>query len=188
LHSMAALMTGLYPHVVDHTFELHQRRGPFVDPAFHSIAERLATGGYHTAGFVSNLFLRARNGFAPGFEHYDDTSGMYFWGANGRTRRADDAVDPALAWLAPAQAPFFRSVHLMDPHPPYEPAAPAPWEAAEPATFAAFEEAYGTLDIPGYTRRLEELGTGRRPFQPGELAYLVGRYDAEIWQSDRAIG
>src|SRR5262249_28904656 len=169
LHSMAALMTGLYPHVVDRAFELHEGRGPFVDPAFHALAERLAAGGYHTAGFVSNLFLRARNGFAQGFEHYDDTSGMYFWGANGRTRRAEDVVDPAIAWLATAEPPFFLWIHLRDPHPPYEPAAPAPWEAAESATFAAFDEEYGALDITGYTRRLEELGTGRRRFEPGEL-------------------
>jgi arylsulfatase A-like enzyme len=188
LHSMAALMTGLYPHVVDRTFELHERRGPFVDSAFHALAERLAAGGYHTAGFVSNLFLRARNGFAQGFEHYDDTSGMYFWGASGRDRQAGDVVDPAIAWLTHAEPPFFLWVHLMDPHHPYEPAAPEPWEAAGSTTFTALAEEYGTLDIPGYTRRLEELGTGRRPFKPGELAYLVGRYDAEIRQSDRAIG
>src|SRR5262249_3459981 len=46
----------------------------------------------------------------------------------------------------------------------------------------------GPLDTPGYARRVEELATGRRRFEPGELACLVGRYDAEIWQSDRAIG
>jgi arylsulfatase A-like enzyme len=188
LHSMAALMTGLYPHVVDHTFEQRERHGPFLDSAFHALAERLGAGGYHTAGFVSNLFLRARNGFAQGFEHYDDTSGMYFWGASGRSRRGTDVVTPAIAWLEHAEPPFFLWVHLMDPHHPYEPAAPAPWEAADSATFAAFDREYGALDIPGYTRRLEELGTGRRRFQPGELAYLVGRYDAEIHQSDHAIG
>jgi arylsulfatase A-like enzyme len=188
LHSMAALMTGLYPHVVDRTFELREGRGPFVDSAFHALAERLAAGGYHTGGFVSNPFLRARNGFAQGFEHYDDTSGMYFWGASGRTRQAEDVVDPAIAWLAQAEPPFFLWIHVMDPHHPYEPAVPAPWEEAASTTFTAFDEEYGTLDIPGYTRRLEELGTGRRRFQPGELDYLVGRYDAEIRQSDRAIG
>jgi arylsulfatase A-like enzyme len=187
LHSIAALMTGLYPHVVDRTFELRERRGPFLDSAFHALAERLAAGGYHTAGFVSNLFLRARNGFAQGFEHYDDTSGMYFWGESGRSRRAKDVVGPAIAWLAHAEPPFFLWVHLMDPHHPYEPAAPEAWEGAKSPTFTAFDREYAQLDIPGYTRRLEELGTGRRPFAPGELAYLVGRYDAEIRQSDRAI-
>ena len=187
LHSIAALMTGLYPHVVDRTFELRERRGPFLDSAYHALAERLAAGGYHTAGFVSNLFLRARNGFGQGFEHYDDTSGMYFWGASGRSRRAKDVVDPAIAWLAHAEPPFFLWVHVMDPHHPYEPAAPEPWEGAGSPTFIAFDQEYGELDISGYTRRLEELGTGRRPFAPGELAYLVGRYDAEIRQSDRAI-
>jgi arylsulfatase A-like enzyme len=188
LHSIAALMTGLYPHVVDRTFELRERRGPFLDSAFHALAERLAAGGYHTAGFVSNLFLRARNGFAQGFEHYDDTSGMYFWGASGRSRQATDVVDPAIDWLVHAESPFFLWVHVMDPHHPYEPAAPEPWEEAESPTFTAFDREYGQLDVSGYTRRLEELGTGRRPFAPGELDYLVGRYDAEIRQSDRAIG
>src|SRR5262249_56459867 len=151
LHSMAALMTGLYPHVIDRTFELHDRRGPFVDPAFHALAERLAAGGYHTAGFVSNLFLRARNGFAQGFEHYDDTSGMYFWGASGRTRQPEDVVDPAIAWLAQAEPPFFLWIHLMDPHHPYEPAAPAAWEEAESSTLTAVAEEYRDPDIPEST-------------------------------------
>jgi len=188
LHSMAALMTGLYPHVVDHTFEQRERRGPFLDSAFHALAERLGAGGYHTAGFVSNLFLRARNGFGQGFEHYDDTSGMYFWGADGQRRRGMDVVTPAIAWLEHAEPPFFLWVHLMDPHHPYEPAAPATWEGADSSTFAAFDREYGVLDVQAYTRRLEELGTGRRRFEPGELAYLVGRYDAAIHQSDHAIG
>src|SRR5262249_4583416 len=188
LHSMAALMTGLYPHVVDHAFELRDKHGPFLNSAYHALAERLAAGGYHTAGFVSNLFLRARNGFAQGFELYDDTSGMYLWGESGRKRRATDVVDPAIAWLAHANPPFFLWVHLMDPHHPYEPAAPAPWEEAESATFKSYQRTYDGLEIVDYTRRLEDLGTGRRSFAPGELDYLVGRYDAEIRQADSAVG
>src|SRR5262249_57979223 len=104
-------------------------------------------------------------GCARGLEHYYDPWGMYFGGARGRTSQAEEVVDPAIAWLAQAEPPFFLWIHVMDPHHPYEPAVPAPWEEAASTTFTAFDEQYGTLDVPGYTRRLAELGTGRRRFQ-----------------------
>ncbi|HJQ85172.1 MAG TPA: sulfatase, partial [Candidatus Binatia bacterium] len=184
LHSLASLMTGLYPPTLDREFAQRERRGPFLGSAFHTLAERLAAAGYDTAGFVSNVYLRGDNGFAQGFRHYDDRSGMFWAGAEGRGKRAQHVVDPAVAWLATAVRPFFLWVHLMDPHHPYEPAAPGPWEDAAPAHAAA----YDGLPLEAYTRRLQELRPGRRAASAGEIAYLVGRYDAEILHADRQLG
>jgi len=185
LHSVASLMTGLYPHVLDRDFENRSERGSFLGSAFHTLAERLAAGGYDTAGFVSNVFLKHENGFAQGFRHFDDRSGMFWWGPAGRARRAEHVVEPALAWLERAEPPFFLWVHVMDPHHPYEPAATAPWEDESQA--APHATSYGALSLNAYTQRLKDLRTGRRQAARGELAYLVGRYDAEILQVDREL-
>ena len=183
LHSLASLMTGLYPHAFDAQVGT---RPAFLGPAFRTLAERLGAAGYDTAGFVSNVFLKEQNGFARGFRHFDDHSGMFLWGPSGRTRRAEHVVEPALAWLADAAPPFFLWVHVMDPHHPYEPATPGPWEdAAHAASHAA---RYGALSLEGYTQRLKDLRTGRRHAAQGEVTYLVGRYDAEILQVDRELG
>jgi len=185
LHSLASLMTGLYPHVLDKEFEDRGQAGAFIGSAFHTLAERLAAGGYDTAGFVSNLYLKQENGFGQGFRHFDDRSGMFWWGPKGRWKRAEHVVEPALAWLERAESPFFLWVHVMDPHHPYEPASAGPWEDGSRA--APHAAAYGALSIRGYTQRLKDLRAGRPRATPEELAYLVGRYDAEILQVDREL-
>src|SRR5438094_817496 len=178
-------MTGLYPHVLDKEFEDRGQAGAFIGSAFHTLAERLAAGGYDTAGFVSNLYLKQENGFGQGFRHFDDRSGMFWWGPKGRWKRAEHVVEPALAWLERAESPFFLWVHVMDPHHPYEPASAGPWEDGSRA--APHAAAYGALSIRGYTQRLKDLRAGRPRATPEELAYLVGRYDAEILQVDREL-
>ena len=185
LHSLASLMTGLYPHVLDKEFEDRGQAGSFIGSGFHTLAERLAAGGYDTAGFVSNLYLKQENGFGQGFRHFDDRSGMFWWGPKGRWKRAEHVVEPALAWLERAESPFFLWVHVMDPHHPYEPASAGPWEDGSRA--APHAAAYGALSIRGYTQRLKDLRAGRPRATPEELAYLVGRYDAEILQVDREL-
>jgi len=182
VHSLASLMTGLYPHAFEAQLGAHPA---FLGPAFRTLAERLGAAGYDTAGFVSNVFLKEQNGFAQGFRHFDDHSGMFLWGPAGRTRRAEHVVAPALAWLAHAAPPFFLWVHVMDPHHPYEPATPGPWE--DPAQAAAHAARYDALSLQGYTQRLKDLRTGRRHAAQGEVTYLVGRYDAEILQVDREL-
>src|SRR5438132_10407745 len=185
LRSLASLMTGLYPHVLDMDFENRREKGSFLGSAFHTLAERLAAGGYDTAAFVSNIYLKQENGFAQGFRHFDDRSGMFWWGPAGRSKRAEHVIEPAIAWLERAESPFFLWVHVMDPHHPYEPAAAAPWEDGSRA--ASHAAAYGALSLNGYTQRLKDLRTGRRQAAQGELAYLVGRYDAEMLQVDREL-
>jgi len=185
LHSVASLMTGLYPQVLDREFESRKEGGSFLGSGFHTLAERLAASGYDTAAFVSNIYLKQENGFAQGFRHFDDRSGMFWWGPAGRAKRAEHVVEPALAWLDRAESPFFLWVHLMDPHHPYEPAARAPWENESQA--ASHATTYAALSLNAYTQRLKDLRTGRRQAAHGELAYLVGRYDAEILQVDREL-
>ena len=77
------------------------------------LTEALAASGYATAGFSTNGHLRIEQGFAQGFETFDQDSCM--WGT------AECVFGAALGWLdqhvaTPQARPFFLWVHLFDPH------------------------------------------------------------------------
>jgi arylsulfatase A-like enzyme len=110
---------------------------------------------------------------------------MFWAGSAGRWKRAQHVVDPAVEWLEHAAPPFFLWVHVMDPHHPYEPPIPGPWE--DPSRDAVHADSYERLTINEQTQRLKDLRTDRRLPTKGEIAYLVGRYDAEILHADREL-
>lgn len=95
------------------------------------LAEILRDAGYRTGAFVSASVLNGIFGLDRGFEAHDDTMSRQGGGHDEsiRERRADSAVDAALAWLeAQKEGPYFCWVHLFDPHLPYEPPEPKPGE------------------------------------------------------------
>ncbi|MEL7058497.1 MAG: sulfatase [Acidobacteriota bacterium] len=186
--SMASMLAGLYPHVLE--IERGQRGGgAFVADGFHLLAERLAAAGYATAGVITNPYLRATNGFGQGFEFFDEST-VFGHDRVGRTRNAAEATDVALRWLRRRvdDRPFFLWLHLLDPHHPYEPAEAAPWEPIDTAPWQALDAEYRALSVANQTARFEALADGSRTLQPGELDYLLGRYDAEIRFTDLQIG
>jgi arylsulfatase A-like enzyme len=77
-----------------------------------TIAEVLRAEGYATAGISTNGHLRVEQGFAQGFDRFDQTSCM--WGS------AACALGRARAWIeergSAAEAPLFLWIHLFDPH------------------------------------------------------------------------
>jgi arylsulfatase len=80
---------------------------------YTTLTEILADHGYATAGFSTNGHLRAEQGFAQGFEIFDQESCM--WGT------AACIFERAVAWLdgyveRKRDRPFFLWVHLFDPH------------------------------------------------------------------------
>lgn len=122
LPSHSSLFTGLLPgeHGVRDNLGFH------LDDAYETLAERLKTHGYQTAGVVSAMVLRQETGVAQGFDTYDDD----FFG-DGTTavtqfaeRRGDASLERLQTWLAQhAQGPFFAFFHLFEPHAPYAPPA-----------------------------------------------------------------
>ncbi|TMA34003.1 MAG: hypothetical protein E6J79_17275 [Deltaproteobacteria bacterium] len=142
--SVATILTGLYPasHGAVHKADILPDR---VD----TLAEMLARGGYHTAGFADNVNVSGAFNFQQGFDDFRYLAPSFFFGAseaaaqltlyNGlrlvRERFFAHAVDvhhyyqPAevvtaevKAWLASPAArhePFFVFAHYMDPHDPY---------------------------------------------------------------------
>lgn len=194
--SMASMMTGLYPHVIE--IERGRggrgRQGAFVSDGFHLLAERLGAAGYDTAAFITNPYLRAVNGFGQGFETYDE-SALYGGVGETRLRNAADVVDAAERWLderrlpeRSSTAPFFLWVHILDPHHPYESVEPGPWEDVESERFQAFDADYRAMAVDAMTAHFEALAAGETEWREGELEYLIGRYDAEILWSDRQVG
>ena len=74
-----------------------------------TLAEALRDRGYTTAGFSSNGHLVRAQGFAQGFDHFDERC---LW------ERADCVNARVAEWLAagPPRRPFFLWVHYFDPH------------------------------------------------------------------------
>lgn len=182
--SMASMLTGLQPWSLASVHRKASTDAPYLADGFHTLAERLQAAGYDTAGFVSNPGLRRSAGHAQGFAHWDEESG--FAEVPGRTQSADAIVDAAIAWLPRAHPPFFLWVHVMDPHHPYTPVVAGPWEHPGDPGFERFRNAYAARDTAAWSERLLGVSDGDA-LEPGELAFLIGRYDAEIRATDAAL-
>jgi arylsulfatase A-like enzyme len=168
--SHATMLTSLYPRT--HGFV---KNGLFLDPRILTLPEILKDSGYRTAAIVSSFPLAAKFGFDQGFDLYDDE----FEGREGDpTRRewegtvvegyfdrdAQVTSDRASEWLRSQRQrvePFFLWVHYFDPHSPYSPA-----------------ESHRRLFLPA---------SGSDP-PPGSLEHTVALYDAEIRETDDALG
>jgi arylsulfatase A-like enzyme len=146
LPSHASMFTGRFPH--DLSADL---KSP-LDAQYPTLAERLTSAGFVTAGFASNgFYANKENGLARGFLHYEDyvvSPGEIFVAtAFGRAlikdnrlrrivgyyemvggRSADDISSSFLSWLdRRPNRPFFAFLNYFDAHEPYLP--PEPWRS-----------------------------------------------------------
>ena len=142
--SIASILSGLYPssHGAVHKADLLTDR-------VETLAEVLAKGGYHTAGFPNNINVSPAFGFGQGFAEYHYLAPDLFFYADEAAaeltlysglrlvrerffvryvnvhfyyRPAEYVVDRVRAWLdgpTAAKPPFFLYLHFMDPHDPY---------------------------------------------------------------------
>jgi arylsulfatase A-like enzyme len=160
LPAHVSMLTGLMPSthgVEDKTDALAE--------STRTLADVLRARGLHTGGFASHVYLKAKYGFAKGFDTYDVEP----------DRRAEGTTARALEWLAQrGDAPFFLFVHYFDPHWPYR--APAP-----------HGQAFGDADF--------ELGTLAKLYpyystpMPADVARDVKKlYDGEIFYTDHHVG
>ena len=191
--SVASLLTGLHPSVHGLTGGIRWDGAPtasgglpFVtqralSPAVATLPRLLHAHGFHTAGFVSNVYLSAVFGFAQGFDLYRDERDDYAEDVMTHKRRGEVTIGQVHEWLATGpREPFFLLVHLNDPHWPYDPPA-----------------AFGGEWIAGYDGPLTPAQTGLliesegRPIHgltARDVAYLVGLYDGEIRHADHCLG
>jgi arylsulfatase A-like enzyme/lipopolysaccharide biosynthesis regulator YciM len=124
LPAHSSIMTGTYPPL----HGVRENVGHVLDDRLPTLAERLAAGGWTTAGFVSAFVLDSRWGIARGFETYFDRFDLgekpeANLGAVQRDGR--ETLDETIRWLDEIpEKPFFLWLHLFDPHDPYTPSEP----------------------------------------------------------------
>jgi arylsulfatase len=172
--SMASIMTGRYP-------KSHGARGLFsaLSQANLTVAEILKEGGYDTAAFASNLFLRPGQGFEQGFDRYDNPARR--WEGNS----AEAISRAAMEWLRsrPTDRPFFLWVHYLDPHWTYRPAPP--FDRRFDPDFTGPFTLYEDLESNRVTKG-QVIFENRLP--PRQVEHVAALYDGEIAQTDAAIG
>jgi len=168
--------------VFSHTWTV----APRTRPAFRSIftgrwplpaltapnmAETFAAAGWSTAGFVANVHLIPRLGFADG----------YRWWEYEDSVPAAHQVDRTLSWLTDhAAEDALVFVHFMDPHVFYLP--PEPYKDRYTAGLA-------TTDLPErYNRWLVRRWEAEGRLTADHKALIEARYDAEIAYLDAQIG
>ncbi len=128
LPSHANIMTGATPS----SHGVHDNTNFIVRGGLLTLAEHLKGFGYATAAFVGAYPLDSRFGLDQGFDTYDDRFNRVGPTPNDSwTRRADDVLLSALAWLQGQRSPWFLWVHFWDPHDPYSPPEPYRTQYAE---------------------------------------------------------
>jgi arylsulfatase len=190
--SMPSLFTGQYPSrmgwfSIPSPFALRRQvTGVLLGPT-PTLAERLAAGGYRTAGIHSNPLLSRLFGYGRGFELFDD--GLFLADARLPARltrwayRVPQLVRvaghlPAAAvnrkagrWLGDHRAPFFLWLHYMDTHGPYcsRPGVPY-WRRV------------------GAQVRYQKAVSRPAAITPAEREQLLGHYRDQVRYADAQIG
>lgn len=189
LPSHASIFTGRYPH------ELSAGWSTPLDGSFPTLAERLTSVGYSTAGFAANLhYCSYEFGVTRGFSYYRDydVSGNEMWRSSALSSAfglwlvqrlggysapgrlfANRMNERLLAWfdnerLRDPKRPFFAFVNYYDAHGPYDPPAP-------------FDTMFTGREPP--TR-----DSGSRDFTKEEVDGLLDAYDGSIAYLDQQIG
>ncbi|MEL6546995.1 MAG: sulfatase-like hydrolase/transferase, partial [Myxococcota bacterium] len=185
--SMAAMLTGVH----NATFDASAGRLPLWGT---TLAEYLRDQGYETRAVVDNVILEPRNGFAQGFESFDQRSAFRFaftfpafrlwpievheWLRGAVYSAYDgstDVTDQAIRRLQHAQErPLLLYVHYMDPHAPYYQHSDQPDVSGESVNYYRFRD---------YLRE----GVDKPP-NPSQLSWLRGRYEQEVRHWDRDFG
>jgi len=167
LPSHASLFTGLYP------FEHQATHGRFrLGAQFETIAERLRSGGYLTAGFSCNPWVSRANGFAQGFDVFEEP---FRTAGTAADKGGEQAVAMITGWLTDHVAdettrdhPFFLFVNLLEAHLPYDPP---------------------TMGDGRFTvEQAEQYIIGNSSLPASDLARARSLYRAEIHYLDELVG
>jgi choline-sulfatase len=124
--SHVTLLSGLYP--AEHG--IRDNVSTALREDVPTLAERLKSAGFTTAGFVSSVVLSRQSGLGRGFDTYSDHFDVGPGDDDTRPldsiqRRGDLPTAEAIAWLETKRdSRKFVWLHLYDPHDPYEPPEP----------------------------------------------------------------
>lgn len=182
LPAHATLFTGALPSVHRAT-----QTNPKLEPSLPTLAERLASAGYSTAGFSNNPWVAEHTGLARGFQRFvDKWEKREHWNDAPETH---PTVQSVRAWLDETKTeakPFFLFVNLIEPHMPYLP----PLSAAAPF-FASENEAANAANH--FFERGKPFGVVARHYQGDlpllkeEWAALESLYAGELRYTDSIV-
>jgi arylsulfatase A-like enzyme len=173
--SISSILTGRLP-------KSHGARGLFahLSESNTTLAEVLRKEGFATAAVVSNTFLHPRQGFAQGFDTYDNPEER--WSGDS----APGVTRGAVRWLDAHRGdrtPFFLWVHYVDPHWLYAP--PRPWDTAFGGEPGGRLPLYDEVAAGRVTEGQIDFGHG---VDAAQAERLVDLYDGEIGYTDAAVG
>lgn len=171
--SIATLMTSLYPS--QHGIQRasvgagETLRTEVLDDGLVTLAERLKAGGYATGAFINQVHLRARFGFAQGFDEFQDRRGRNAFQLNRQME----------AWLETSPGePFFAYVHYLDLHWPFTLKMPEHEGLFGSTEMKSQPPLRGNL-VPEWGRQLND---------EDDLKGLLARYDHEVAYTDAGVG
>ncbi len=162
LPGMASILTGL-------TEKSHgcNRYGGFshgLDPEVPTLATILRNSGYSTATFINNGYLGETMGMDIGYDS--------FWMGTDSIDYADVTIDSVLHYLDTLDTndPFFLTVHLFDPHLPYDPPPP-----------------FNTVFNENGTQGLTEWPAMELCSEEAVIEHMISLYDSELLWTDSQL-
>ena len=195
LTSHASFFTGKYPFHHKAT-----KSNQKLDDKETTLAEILRAKGYNTAGFVGSVFLKAKYGFAQGFNTYKSRADFFeymntYQSFNIRSVLrliipgfernilntdghgiSEEMNRDIFKWLGKNKAgPFYMFINYMDVHEPYD------------SVGKEFRK-YFTNETVDYREIVKATGIKRHGNISEDLVnHMVGLYDAEIFYLDRNL-
>ncbi|MEN8208187.1 MAG: sulfatase [Candidatus Fermentibacteria bacterium] len=162
LPGMASIFTGLSER--SHRCSHYDGFSHGLDPEMPTLTTILKEQGYSTAAWVNVGYLGEVFGITKGND--------YFWFNDDGSDNADITVDTLLDYFSSNEVPepFFATVHLFDPHLPYDP--PFPFD-----TLFKSSGANGTTEWPEI-----ELC-----FDPVLIEHMTAMYDSELRWTDNQL-
>jgi arylsulfatase A-like enzyme len=176
LPSHTSIMVGTNPRT--HGVISHES---FLDEDITTLAEILKQRGYRTGAFISSHALDSKYHLDQGFDTYWEVHKELSIQERQLQKIQEKCAttDAALAWLEDASgSEFFLWIHWFDPHRPYDP------PPAYLNRFAGDYRGMATSD-PEF---IMKVWRERIDLTPGDVDYLVGRYDGEVAFTDAQVG
>jgi arylsulfatase A-like enzyme len=180
LTSVASIFTGAYPW--QHKVMFSSEAGLVLSDPVPKLVEKFQNAGYHTAAFSGTYFFMSRNGYAEGFDHFDETcAGAFF-------RESAACLNKRMVpWIKHHRnRDVFLYIHYVDPHAPYYP----------PEKYR--QKHVGSMDKPFFDDvalgEIGQFGSHRAWYQfwrsPSEydLKYLRALYLSEVEYIDEKAG
>ncbi|MEO0649169.1 MAG: sulfatase [Planctomycetota bacterium] len=145
-----------------------------------SLAADLSDAGYATKAVVDNPILVPKRGFDFGFDDFEIRP-LHTQREQQADWTGEVLVDKGLEWWDATGGPRFLYLHLFEPHAPYRPQIPDPFD---PTPAERIDELHQDLE--------RATPAERRARATYEAALAVAdaqrRYDVEIRQADAAVG